>query len=47
MSDEAAEAPVRSDHPSGRRHLLEASGLRKLYGKKAAVADVSFSMDSG
>jgi ABC-type multidrug transport system fused ATPase/permease subunit len=32
----------------GRRsHVLEASGLRKLYRKKIAVADVSFSMSTG
>jgi lipopolysaccharide export system ATP-binding protein len=28
-------------------HVLEASGLRKLYRKKIAVADVSFSMSTG
>lgn len=57
MSDDAAWAgtpasgpapgTAPAEHPSGRRHLLEARGLRKLYGKKAAVADVSFSMDTG
>jgi lipopolysaccharide export system ATP-binding protein len=31
----------------GGRHVLEANGLRKLYRKKIAVADVSFSMSTG
>jgi lipopolysaccharide export system ATP-binding protein len=31
----------------GETHFLEASGLRKLYRKKVAVSDVSFSMTTG
>jgi lipopolysaccharide export system ATP-binding protein len=31
----------------GEPHVLEATGLRKLYRKKVAVADVSFSMSTG
>jgi lipopolysaccharide export system ATP-binding protein len=33
--------------PSNGAHLLEAKGLRKLYRKKVAVADVTFSMHTG
>jgi lipopolysaccharide export system ATP-binding protein len=33
--------------PPNGSHLLEARGLRKLYRKKVAVADVSFSMSTG
>jgi lipopolysaccharide export system ATP-binding protein len=32
---------------NGEPHVLEAGGLRKLYRKKVAVADVSFSMSTG
>jgi lipopolysaccharide export system ATP-binding protein len=31
----------------GAKHVLQATGLRKLYRKKVAVADVSFSMSTG
>ena len=31
----------------GAPHVLEATGLRKLYRKKIAVGDVSFSMSTG
>jgi lipopolysaccharide export system ATP-binding protein len=38
---------VSSFAQGGGTHLLEANGLRKLYRKKVAVGDVSFSMSTG
>ena len=41
MSDEAAKDEIFGEKTS---HTLEVRNLRKIYGKKCAVADIGFSM---